>query len=66
MKGRKRVRFVHLAVAEVPRKKGLPPVSHIVGVDTRKRVWERYSDMPSGVWGEIEAPNEPTETKRRR
>lgn len=33
--------------------------SHMAAVDTKHRIWERFSDMPEGQWGLVEAPDDP-------
>lgn len=37
----------------------------IVIKDTKRRLWERYDDMPVGTWGNIVLPVEPKEKPRR-
>lgn len=40
-----------------PRGKRIAPaVSHLVVVTDDGRIFERFSDMPPGVWGEIPPP----------
>ena len=36
-----------------------PDDVHVAAVDSKGRIWERYSTMPLGVWGEIPLPDEP-------
>lgn len=38
----------------------------IVIKDTRRRLWERYDDMPIGQWGEVALPVEPAKEPRKR
>jgi hypothetical protein len=52
-----------IAFNKDPRK---PEVVHVAAVDSRGRIWERYSDMPEGVWGEIPLPDEPNPAENRR
>lgn len=33
-----------------------PAVSHLVVVTRDGRIFERFSDMPAGEWGEVPAP----------
>lgn len=35
----------------------------VVVKDSRGRLWERFGDMPSGQWGQIELPAEPDEAR---
>lgn len=37
----------------------------IVIKDTKRRLWERYDDMPIGRWGNIVLPVEPEDRPRR-
>jgi hypothetical protein len=39
---------------------------HIVVVDDKRRVWQRYADMKVGEWGQIPLPEEPRPKQRRR
>ncbi len=36
-----------------------PGEVHLAMRDTKGRLWQRYSTMPEGVWGEIVLPIEP-------
>jgi len=68
---RKKVQFIHLATHVVPPNAvaGAPGVAvrtRIVGVDSRGRAWERFSDMPHGQWGQIEPPDEPDPVSKKR
>ena len=62
-----KIKAKSLSFNKDPRK---PEVVHLAITDSEGRVWERYSDMPSGVWGEIPLPDEPdahrVKTRRRR
>ena len=62
----KKVRFVQLAILREPSKKPGAPRSRLIGVDTCGRAWERFSDMPPGEWGLIEAPDEPERQRKER
>lgn len=45
---------------------GQEPRTRLLGVDAKGRVWERFSDMPPGVWGQIDPPDEPAQESKRR
>jgi hypothetical protein len=34
--------------------------------DSKRRLWERYDDMPIGAWGNIVLPDEPDEETTKR
>jgi hypothetical protein len=38
----------------------------LVLLDDKGRVWERLLDMPAGMWGAVELPDEPETPKTRR
>lgn len=68
---KKKVEFIQLATHVVPPNPAadapeMAPKTRIVGVDSRGRAWERFSDMPHGQWGQIEPPDEPEQTSKRR
>ena len=63
----KKVKFVHPAIAQQCICKGADrPHSHIAVVDAEGRLWERFSDMPPGQWGEVERPDAPTASGKTR
>ena len=43
-----------------------PDDVHLAVRDTKGRLWQRYSTMPIGVWGEIPLPDEPKPAINRR
>lgn len=61
---KKKITFVQVAVRSA-RVDGAPR-SHLTAVDTDGRIWERFSDMPSGEWGQVEPPIDPGQASKRR
>ena len=57
-----KVKAVHVAFNRDPNR---PGASHIAIVDTKKRLWERFSDMPHGEWSEVPLPDEPAKPRPR-
>lgn len=65
MSAPRKVRITHLVLIERVLPGTSEKRSHVAIVDTKGRAWERTSDMPLGVWGQIDLPDEPDVRKKK-
>jgi len=62
----KKVEFKQIAITDAPPAPGTNvPRSHLVGLDTDGRIWERFADTPGGQWFAIEPPDAPEASGKR-
>lgn len=61
----KKVKLVQAAIGESRVGRNGKRLSHIVAVDARGRLFERFSDMDPGTWGQIDPPDEPVPSRQK-
>lgn len=59
------MKFVQIVATEAVRASGLPRAGQLLALDSRGRIWERFTDQPEGEWSIVPGPaNRPQRSRQ--